>query len=51
MGCYRSIAEITDWSRMTPDERRQIMDELPERADQVRPARRGGRAARRAAGE
>jgi predicted Fe-S protein YdhL (DUF1289 family) len=48
MGCYRSIEEITSWSRMDPAERRRIMDELPARADLVRPTRRGGRAGRRA---
>ena len=44
-GCYRTIDEITDWSRMTPEDRRNIMDDLPARADQLK-VRRGGRAAR-----
>jgi predicted Fe-S protein YdhL (DUF1289 family) len=44
-GCYRTIDEITDWSRMTPEARRNIMDNLPARADQLK-VRRGGRAAR-----
>jgi predicted Fe-S protein YdhL (DUF1289 family) len=44
-GCYRTINEITDWSRMTPEARRTIMDDLPARADQLK-VRRGGRAAR-----
>ena len=44
-GCYRTIDEITDWSRMTPEARRKIMDDLPARADQLK-VRRGGRAAR-----
>ncbi len=44
-GCYRTIDEITDWSRMTPEARRNIMDDLPARADQLT-VRRGGRAAR-----
>ena len=44
-GCYRTIDEITDWSRMTPEARRNIMDDLPARADQIK-VRRGGRAAR-----
>ena len=44
-GCYRTIDEITDWSRMTPEARRIIMDDLPARADQLK-VRRGGRAAR-----
>lgn len=44
-GCLRSIDEITEWSRMTPDTRRAIMEELPERASRLK-QRRGGRAAR-----
>ena len=44
-GCYRTIDEITDWSRMTPEARSTIMDDLPARADQLK-VRRGGRAAR-----
>jgi predicted Fe-S protein YdhL (DUF1289 family) len=44
-GCLRSIDEIGSWSKMTPKERRTVMDELPERA-KVFTKRRGGRAAR-----
>lgn len=44
-GCYRTIDEIAQWSRMTPDQRHQIMAELPDRAGQLT-KRRGGRAAR-----
>ncbi|MBI1416616.1 MAG: DUF1289 domain-containing protein [Limimaricola sp.] len=44
-GCLRSIDEIGRWSRMTPEERRAIMAELPGRAGQLK-VRRGGRAAR-----
>lgn len=44
-GCARSIDEIGAWSRMSPDERRAIMDELPQR-DAAPKGRRGGRAAR-----
>ncbi|MEL6619711.1 MAG: DUF1289 domain-containing protein [Pseudomonadota bacterium] len=44
-GCARSIDEIGAWSRMSPEERRAVMDELPTR--QAAPTtRRGGRAAR-----
>ncbi len=45
VGCYRSIEEIATWGRMTPEERRAIMTELPSRAPRLR-QRRGGRAAR-----
>ena len=44
-GCLRSIDEITQWSRMSPDTRRAIMAELPTRSGQIT-KRRGGRAAR-----
>ena len=44
-GCLRSIDEIGAWSRMSPDERRTIMAELPDRKSQIA-KRRGGRAAR-----
>ncbi|MEX0311571.1 MAG: DUF1289 domain-containing protein, partial [Tateyamaria sp.] len=40
-----SIDEIGGWSRMSPDERRSIMAELPNR-DAAPKGRRGGRAAR-----
>ncbi|MFD1157295.1 DUF1289 domain-containing protein [Roseovarius aestuarii] len=44
-GCYRSIDEIGRWSKMSTDERAQIMEDLPGRASQLS-KRRGGRAAR-----
>lgn len=44
-GCLRSIEEITAWGRMTPEERRAVMDTLPERKPLIA-KRRGGRAAR-----
>jgi hypothetical protein len=46
IGCLRSIEEITMWSRMTPEARRAVMAELPDRAPKVAARRRGGRAAR-----
>ena len=44
-GCARSIDEIGNWSRMTPEMRREIMAELPTRSA-APTTRRGGRAAR-----
>ena len=44
-GCLRSIDEITAWSRMSHEERREIMEQLPERKSKLT-TRRGGRAAR-----
>lgn len=44
-GCLRSLEEIGGWSMMTPENRREIMQALPERAALLR-VRRGGRRAR-----
>lgn len=44
-GCARSIDEIGSWSRMSADERRAIMDDLPNRSAAPK-GRRGGRNAR-----
>ena len=46
-GCQRSIDEITEWSRMSREARREIMEALPERKALIQ-KRRGGRAARMA---
>ncbi|MCY4334497.1 MAG: DUF1289 domain-containing protein [Litoreibacter sp.] len=46
-GCLRSIDEITVWSKLSPEARRAIMEELPSRAPRLK-KRRGGRAARNA---
>ena len=45
VGCLRSIEEIAQWSRMTPEDRSRIMAELPSRAPRLA-KRRGGRMAR-----
>lgn len=42
VGCFRSIDEISSWSRLTPAERTAIMAELPARAPRLA-KRRGGR--------
>ncbi|MDF0602517.1 DUF1289 domain-containing protein [Psychromarinibacter sp. C21-152] len=44
-GCLRTIEEITGWTAMSPEERRALMDELPERKGRLR-KRRGGRRAK-----
>ncbi len=44
-GCYRSREEVAIWSRISPEARRAIMAELPERSKLVA-KRRGGRQAR-----
>jgi len=45
VGCHRTSEEIAIWSRLSPEARRAVMDDLPARAKQL-PGRRGGRAAR-----
>ena len=45
IGCYRTSDEIARWSKMTSEQRRTIMAELPDRAPRLQ-KRRGGRAAR-----
>jgi predicted Fe-S protein YdhL (DUF1289 family) len=45
VGCFRSIDEIGAWSRMTPEDRRAVMAELPAREGTL-VKRRGGRNAR-----
>ena len=42
VGCYRSIEEIATWSRMSPEERREIMADLKARAPRLA-KRRGGK--------
>ncbi len=44
-GCLRSIDEISVWSRLSADERKAVMADLPSRAAKFT-KRRGGRAAR-----
>jgi len=44
-GCLRTLEEITQWSRMSDEDRAAIMAELPARAPRLK-KRRGGRTAR-----
>lgn len=45
VGCMRSIEEISNWSRLSPAARAEIMDDLPARAPRLA-KRRGGRMGR-----
>lgn len=40
VGCHRTVDEIARWSRMSAEERRAVIAELPGRAPRL--ARRGG---------
>lgn len=42
IGCYRTRYEIAGWSRLSRDDRRALMQTLPERKSLL-PGRRGGR--------
>jgi predicted Fe-S protein YdhL (DUF1289 family) len=48
IGCGRTRGEIGGWLGLSPDERRQVMAELPERISGLtrKKSRRGGRAGR-----
>lgn len=45
VGCYRTIDEISAWSRLSVEARRDLLASLPERAAQHK-VRRGGRTGR-----
>jgi predicted Fe-S protein YdhL (DUF1289 family) len=51
IGCGRTRMEIASWIGITPEERRSVMDALPERVATLtlRKTRRGGRRGRLAA--
>ena len=41
VGCRRTLVEIATWGRLSPEDRRRVMAELPDR--RPGPGRRGGR--------
>ncbi|WP_309667991.1 DUF1289 domain-containing protein [Tabrizicola sp.] len=45
VGCYRTIEEISTWSRLTHEARAKIIEDLPTRAPSLA-KRRGGRMGR-----
>ena len=45
LGCYRTRHEIAGWSRLSREDRRALMEQLPERKGLLT-GRRGGRKAR-----
>jgi hypothetical protein len=47
VGCYRTGEEIAAWSRLSPERRREIMDELPARAPRLTAAENRPSARRR----
>ena len=41
LGCFRTLAEVAGWSRLSDAERAAIMEEAPARRAQVRPEKLG----------
>ncbi|MDP1617064.1 DUF1289 domain-containing protein [Phenylobacterium sp.] len=41
LGCYRTLAEVAGWARLSSDEREAIMAELPSRRDRIAPEKLG----------
>jgi len=41
LGCFRTLAEIGGWSRLTSEERQRIMADLPARRTLIDPAALG----------
>jgi len=41
LGCYRTLSEIAEWSRLSDGQRTEIMDQLPSRRELIDPALRG----------
>lgn len=42
LGCFRTLAEIAGWARLTPERRAELMAELPARRARIDPAKLGG---------
>ena len=43
IGCFRTISEISNWSKFTNQTRKEIMADLKGRAKEFAPKRQGGR--------
>ena len=41
LGCYRTLSEIGGWSKLTDQQRAEIMKELPGRQSRIDPAKLG----------
>ena len=41
LGCFRTLAEVAGWSRLSDAEREAIMDEAPARRGRIRPEKLG----------
>ncbi len=41
LGCFRTLPEIAEWSRLSPEARDALMAELPARRSRIRPEKLG----------
>ena len=41
LGCFRTLAEVAGWARLTDTERDRLMAELPSRRSRIRPEKLG----------
>jgi predicted Fe-S protein YdhL (DUF1289 family) len=41
LGCYRTLAEVAGWTRLTAEAREAVMVELPQRRARIRPEKLG----------
>lgn len=41
LGCFRTLGEIGEWTKLAPERRAEIMDELPSRRTLIDPAKLG----------
>ena len=46
IGCFRTAAEITKWSKLTSKKRKEIMETLKKRGEAILQKRRGGKSRR-----
>jgi predicted Fe-S protein YdhL (DUF1289 family) len=37
LGCFRTLAEVAGWARLSPEDREVVMAELPSRRDRIAP--------------
>lgn len=37
LGCFRTLAEVAGWARLSPEDREAVMAELPSRRDRIAP--------------
>jgi predicted Fe-S protein YdhL (DUF1289 family) len=41
LGCFRTLAEVAGWARLSDNERQMIIEALPDRRGRIRPEKLG----------